>query len=224
MDVGSDHGSGDRPPESKYYDPPIGYTNSEEEDELSRDGDAENTQPTQQDGRQMDGVLLNQIQSRIQTLLPKLTSTSRTELALLAATDPHVYAASSTREGNARFARAPSSSGQARTRGGAPAMSAHDPPRGAPQRRDSVVTASESSMLSAASPSVGFDQRQQSIQSDAERTDAPYRRPGKHRVGESPTPEEYMALPPEAKKKVDNRLSARRSRAKRKALVRADVV
>ncbi|KAG8747897.1 hypothetical protein FRC10_010516 [Ceratobasidium sp. 414] len=229
MDVGSDYGSGDRPPE-RYSDPPIGYTSvrrhparpprppvdvhQSEEDELSRDGDAEDSQ---QDGRRMDGVLLNQIQSRIQTLLPMLTSTSRTGFSLLAATDPHAYA-SSSREGNARFARAPSSSGHTRTRGGAPAMSAHDPPRGAPQRRDSLVTASESSMVSAASPSVGLDQRHHSIQSDTpgERSDAPYRRPGKHRVGESPTPEEYMALPPEAKKKVDNRLSARRSRAKRK--------
>ncbi|KAG8709172.1 hypothetical protein FRC08_018499 [Ceratobasidium sp. 394] len=175
MDVGSDYGS-DRPPETKYSDPPIGYINSEEEDELSGDGEA--TQP---------------------------------ELTSLA--DPHARAPLFTREGNARFARAPSNSGHARTRGSAPAMSAHDLPRGVLQRRDSVVTASESSMLSAASPSV---QRQQSIQSDAEHTEVPYRRPGKHRVGESPTPEEYMALPPEAKKKVDNRLSARRSRAKRK--------
>ncbi|KAG9127279.1 hypothetical protein FRC07_015037 [Ceratobasidium sp. 392] len=232
MDVASDHGSGDHL-ESKYSDPPIGYINvrrrearpppavsdvhqSEDEDELSRDDGHESTQPTQPDGRQMDGVLLNQIQSRIQTLLPLLTSTSRTERS---PHDPHEYAISASRDGNARFARAPSSSGFARSRGGLPTMSAHDPPRGIPQRRDSLVTASESSMVSAASPSVGLDQRQQSILSDAPgERDGPYRRPGKHRVGESPTPEEYMALPPEAKKKVDNRLSARRSRAKRKGI------
>ncbi|KAG8702882.1 hypothetical protein FRC09_004480 [Ceratobasidium sp. 395] len=230
MDVASDHGSDH--PGSKYSDPPIGYINvrrrearpppaasdvhqSEDEDELSRDDGLESSQPIQHDGGQMDGVLLNQIQSRIQTLLPMLTSTSRTERSLH---DPHGYAVASTRDGNARFARAPSSSGLARSRGNAPGSSAHDPPRGIPQRRDSILTASESSMISATSPSVGLDQRQHSIQSDTpgEHTDAPYRRPGKHRVGESPTPEEYMALPPEAKKKVDNRLSARRSRAKRK--------
>ncbi|QRV76441.1 bZIP transcription factor [Ceratobasidium sp. AG-Ba] len=215
MDLASDHGS--ERPEHKYSDPPIGYINSEdEEDELLPDEPAHSSHRPP-DGRQTDGALLSQIQSRIQTLLPLLTSTSRAERSPHPGPGPLAYLPSSARDGNARFARAPSNSGHIRHRGGAP----HDLPRGLPQRRDSIMTASESSMISAASPSVGFDQRQQSVQSDAPsgfdpRTDAPYRRPGKHRVGESPTPEEYMALPPEAKKKVDNRLSARRSRAKRK--------
>lgn len=161
--------------------------------------------------------MLNQMQSRIQTLLPKLTSTSRAERLSPAAI---AYAAGPSRDSNARFARAPSGSGFARSRGGGPGISPGEQPRGLPQRHDSTMTASESSVMSATSPSVGFDHsgRQQSIQSDADYPGMPYRRPGKHRVGESPTPEEYMALPPEAKKKVDNRLSARRSRAKRKGI------
>ncbi|KAJ1310990.1 hypothetical protein OPQ81_009499 [Rhizoctonia solani] len=127
----------------------------------------------------------------------------------------HIYPTASPRDGNARFARAPSSSGIARHRGGPLALAPRDPP----QRRDSNVTASESSFVSGASLSVGANDqsRSQGESSSANPSlEHPYRRPGKHRVGESPTPEEYMALPPEAKKKVDNRLSARRSRAKRK--------
>lgn len=165
------------------------------------------------DSRQSDGVLMN-IQSRFQALLPMLTSTSRTERSSLP--DPHAYPTGSARDGNARFARAPSSSTVARNRGGAPP--AVSSPREPPQRRDSVLTASEASFVSTASPSAGqHDHTAQPQGTHAESSlDGPYRRPGKHRVGESPTPEEYMALPPEAKKKVDNRLSARRSRAKRK--------
>lgn len=157
------------------------------------------------------------MQSRIQALLPMLTSTSRTERY---SPEAHAYTAGPSRDANARFARAPSSSGLVRSRGGAPGISPREQSRGLPQRQDSTMSASESSMMSAASPSAGLDQsaRQESIQSDMDYMGMPYRRPGKHRVGESPTPEEYMALPPEAKKKVDNRLSARRSRAKRKGI------
>ncbi|KAF8609493.1 hypothetical protein BDV93DRAFT_518305 [Ceratobasidium sp. AG-I] len=230
MDVVSEHSGGGRT-EGKYSDPPIGYTNvrrrearppqtaidvhqSEEEDELLKDEDARDTQ-TSQDGPQLDSATLNQMQSRIQALLPMLTSTSRTERH---PSEALAFVAGSNRDANARFARAPSSSGFVRSRGGAPGISPREHSRGLPQRQDSTMTVSESSMMSGASPSGGLDQsgRQQSIQSDGDFSDMPYRRPGKHRVGESPTPEEYMSLPPEAKKKVDNRLSARRSRAKRK--------
>lgn len=159
------------------------------------------------DDRRSDGVLLNHIQSRFQALLPMLTSPSRTEHTSASVPDSRVYSSGSSRDGNARFARAPSGSGAARNRGSArPAPSS---PRDPPERRDSAMTASESSSQ---------DQASQGTQlgTGLPSPGAPYRRPGKHRVGESPSPEEYMALPPEAKKKVDNRLSARRSRAKRK--------
>ncbi|KAH7344543.1 hypothetical protein B0J17DRAFT_635807 [Rhizoctonia solani] len=161
------------------------------------------------DSRRPDGVLNHDMQSHFQALLPMLTSISSTERASLA---EHIHPA---RDGNARFARAPSSSGITRHRGGPPLVTTSRDP---PHRRDSILTASESSVVSTASPSAGPNE-QSYLQRESSVTISPdgtYRRPGKHRVGESPTPEEYMALPPEAKKKVDNRLSARRSRAKRK--------
>ncbi|CUA73821.1 hypothetical protein RSOLAG22IIIB_01338 [Rhizoctonia solani] len=226
MDVASDYSARDQS-ESKHSDPPIGYINvrrheprrpqpavnvhqSEEDDDSSIE-EQPNEPLAPQDSRQSDGVLNHDMQSHFQALLPMLTSISSTERASLS---EHIYPTASSRDGNARFARAPSSSGVTRHRGGPPPTTSRDPP----QRRDSVVTASESSFVSTASPSAGpGDQsRLQPDPSGNSLSELPYRRPGKHRIGESPTPEEYMALPPEAKKKVDNRLSARRSRAKRK--------
>ncbi|EUC65404.1 bZIP transcription factor [Rhizoctonia solani AG-3 Rhs1AP] len=208
MDVASDYSARNQS-ESKYSDTPIGYINSEEEDDSSVE-EQPNEHPAPQDSRQSDGVLNHDMQSHFQALLPMLTSISSTERASLT---EHIYPTASSRDGNARFARAPSSSGVTRHRGGPPPTTSRDPP----QRRDSVLTVSESSFVSTASPSVGpGDHSRHGEPSINSLSDLPYRRPGKHRIGESPTPEEYMSLPPEAKKKVDNRLSARRSRAKRK--------
>ncbi|CAE6506098.1 unnamed protein product [Rhizoctonia solani] len=223
MDVASDYSARNQS-ESKYSDTPIGYINSEEEDDSSVE-EQPNEHPAPQgatiipspllmhrlaDSRQSDGVLNHDMQSHFQALLPMLTSISSTERASLT---EHIYPTASSRDGNARFARAPSSSGVTRHRGGPPPTTSRDPP----QRRDSVLTVSESSFVSTASPSVGpGDHSRHGEPSTNSLSDLPYRRPGKHRIGESPTPEEYMSLPPEAKKKVDNRLSARRSRAKRK--------
>ncbi|CEL58155.1 hypothetical protein RSOLAG1IB_02900 [Rhizoctonia solani AG-1 IB] len=208
MDLASDRPTRDHS-EPKFSDPPIGYINSDDDDDSSVDEEPRERTATQ-DSRQSDGV--HDMQSHFQALLPKLTSISSTERASLA---EHVYTTAS-RDGNARFARAPSSSGITRHRGGHPTVTT--PPRDPPHRRDSILTASESSFVSAHSPSVGANDHSYSHGESSSNLplDHPYRRPGKHRVGESPTPEEYMALPPEAKKKVDNRLSARRSRAKRK--------
>ncbi|KAF8761475.1 hypothetical protein RHS01_00504 [Rhizoctonia solani] len=205
MELASDHPVRDHS-ESKYSDPPIGYINvrrrevrrppptvnvnqSDDDDDSSVEELRERA--VTQDSSQSDGV--HDMQSHFRALLPKLTSISSTERASLA---EHAYPTASSRDGNARFARAPSSSGLARHRGGPSTIATSPPP----------------------SPSVGpNDQlRSHGESSSNHLSDHPYRRPGKHRVGESPTPEEYMALPPEAKKKVDNRLSARRSRAKRK--------
>ncbi|KDN37776.1 hypothetical protein RSAG8_09931, partial [Rhizoctonia solani AG-8 WAC10335] len=205
MDVASDYSARDQL-ESKHSDPPIGYINSEEDDDSSVE-ERPNEHPAPQDSRQSNGVLNHDMQSRFQALLPMLTSISSTERASLA---EHIHPAASSRDGNARFARAPSSSGVTRHRGGPPATTSRDPT----QRRDSVVTASESSFVSSTSVGPGDQSRPQGEHSSS--NSLSYRRPGKHRIGESPTPEEYMSLPPEAKKKVDNRLSARRSRAKRK--------
>ncbi|CCO27279.1 hypothetical protein BN14_01315 [Rhizoctonia solani AG-1 IB] len=223
MDLASDRPTRDHS-EPKFSDPPIGYINSDDDDDSSVDEEPRERTTTQgaitilspllmhhlADSRQSDGV--HDMQSHFQALLPKLTSISSTERASLA---EHVYTTAS-RDGNARFARAPSSSGITRHRGGHPTVTT--PPRDPPHRRDSILTASESSFVSAHSPSVGANDHSYSHGESSSNLplDHPYRRPGKHRVGESPTPEEYMALPPEAKKKVDNRLSARRSRAKRK--------
>ncbi|CAE6522241.1 unnamed protein product [Rhizoctonia solani] len=213
MDLASDRLARDHS-ESKHSDPPIGYINSEEDDGSSVDEQPEDEESTApQDSRQSDGVLNHDMQSHFQALLPMLTSISSTERASLA---EHMYPTASSRDGNARFARAPSSSGIARHRGGPPPVTTSRDP---PQRRDSTVTVSESSIVSGASTSVGPNDQlrpQGESSSAGPSSEHPYRRAGKHRVGESPTPEEYMALPPEAKKKVDNRLSARRSRAKRK--------
>ncbi|KAG8691668.1 hypothetical protein FRC11_013279 [Ceratobasidium sp. 423] len=229
MDLASDHPAHGHS-ESKLSDPPIGYINvrrsevrrpqpavnvnqSEEDDDSSVDEQPEDGESTaRRDSHLSDGVLNHDMQSHFQALLPMLTSISSTERASLA---EHIYPTASSRGGNARFARAPSSSGIARHRGGPPPVTTSRDP---PQRRDSTVTVSESSIVSGPSTSVGPNDhsRPQDESSPVNLLDLPYRRPGKHRVGESPTPEEYMALPPEAKKKVDNRLSARRSRAKRK--------
>ncbi|CAE7168729.1 unnamed protein product [Rhizoctonia solani] len=221
MDVAPDYSARNQS-ESKHSDPPIGYINvrrhevrrpqpavnvhqSEEEEDSSVEEQPE--RPAPRGATTTPSPLLMHRPCR----QPSVRCISSTERASLS---EHLYPTASSRDGSARFARAPSSSGVTRHRGGPPPATSRDPP----QRRDSVVTASESSFVSTASPSVGPSDpsRLQGDPSFDPLSDAPYRRPGKHRVGESPTPEEYMALPPEAKKKVDNRLSARRSRAKRK--------